>query len=373
MKEHNADTPVIRVGAMLTVIPTAPVKSGQTIVWAAICNDLTEGWSCELVHRADSELIPGLPLACWVLWVDTSNRQLRVSDSNFGFLPISERMRPRYVSALRRVAALIEENSNLKATANDADALSEVKGMFSQCARRDQWDWHAVHVALGEPPFEVLRQAATILGEIAKALRKEEFQSAHSLFSEVVSFNLLPLIKKAIGLIAESAPRLAKSRALYSRENKSAQSEVEVSVMSAYSKSKLITANATHAHLLSILGSFLSVNGHRVEANQFVDAFTILKSGPAIFEAKSLTNDNELTQVRHGLSQLYEYRFRHNLGNASLWLILSRPLEESWLIDYLESDRGVNVVWLEDGKLAGAKVDRLLESGSSVLRRYRGE
>ena len=49
--------------------------------------------------------------------------------------------------------------------------------------------------------------------------------------------------------------------------------------------------------------------------------FTRLRSGPAIFEAKSVTDDNELAQIRHGLSQLYEYRYRHDLKGATLWLV----------------------------------------------------
>jgi hypothetical protein len=100
-----------------------------------------------------------------------------------------------------------------------------------------------------------------------------------------------------------------------------------------------------------------------------VDAFTRLKSGPAIFEAKSVTDNNELAQVRHGLSQLYEYRFRHNMEDASLWLLLSRPPKEEWLVNYLERDRGVHVLWLEGGELFGPFVDRLLESGSDAMRR----
>ena len=125
--------------------------------------------------------------------------------------------------------------------------------------------------------------------------------------------------------------------------------------MSIYAKEKLDSANAEHAELLDVLGQFLGATGHRVEANQFVDAFTRLRSGPAIFEAKSVTDDNELAQIRHGLSQLYEYRYRHDLKGATLWLVLSREPRESWVVNYLESDRGVHILWLESGALAGSK------------------
>jgi hypothetical protein len=139
--------------------------------------------------------------------------------------------------------------------------------------------------------------------------------------------------------------------------------------VSSYTKEKLDAANATHGALLDALSEFLASNGHRVEASQFVDAFTRLKSGAAIFEVKSVSDDNELSQIRHGLSQLYEYRYRHGLDDASLWLVLSRAPKEEWVVKYLEKDRGVHLVWLEDCAFAGPSAARLLESGSEALRR----
>lgn len=358
----------IDLGTRLAVVPVAPCNDK---VWTAESRELPDGWSCELVHRAEDNLVPGKPLTCWVFWVDPSSRQVQVSDSNFGFLPISDRMRPRYVSSLRRLAALMNRESDLEPA--DAEALSEVKGMFNRCARRDQWDWRAVHLALGEPSRGIARQLATSFGGIASALRKGETGTAHTLLTEQAHSDLIRLIQNAASTIAETAQSIAKARTVSSRPRAQQPTgrDVEISsVMSIYSKAKLSAANVTHAELLDVLGSFLSSHGYRVEANQFVDGFTRLKSGPAIFEAKSLTDDNELTQVRKGLSQLYEYRFRHGFRNASLWLILSRPPKEDWMVDYLEKDRGVHVLWLNEGELAGPFIEGLLESGSEVMRRH---
>jgi len=357
----------IKVGTRLTVLPLKPCSDKA---WIADSRELPDGWTCELVHRAEENLVPGLPLTGWVLWVDSSRRQVQVSDSNFGFLPISDRMRPRYVSALRRLAALLSGEFDVRPS--DAEALSEVKGMYNRCARRDQWDWRAVHLALGEPSRDVASQIAILFGEIASALRQEETATARILLKEKAPLDLVRPIQNAASFIAETATPIAKARSLQSRSrtNQPAGRDAEtLSVMSHYSKAKLSAANATHAELVHVLGSYLSSHGYRVEANQFVDAFTRLKSGPAIFEAKSLTDDNELSQVRKGLSQLYEYRFRHRFTNASLWLILSRSPKEDWLVDYLEKDRGVHVLWLEEGEFAGPFLEGLLESGSDVVRR----
>ena len=141
------------------------------------------------------------------------------------------------------------------------------------------------------------------------------------------------------------------------------------SVLSIYSKAKLDSANAAHAELLALLSDFLGSYGHRVETNQFVDAFTRLKSGPAIFEAKSITDENELSQVRHGLSQLFEYRDRYGINDASLWLLLSRKPHEQWLIDYLETNREFTSCGWTVENSRGHPCTRFLRA---ALRRYRG-
>ena len=244
--------------------------------------------------------------------------------------------------------------------------------MFSRCARRDQWDWRAVHLALEEPSRDAARTLATRLGEIGAVLRAGDNAAAVSSLKQLSSGNLVHLLVRAAQTIEDSTPRIAKARPLSGRRSVGSEDKVKAparSVLSIYSKTKLDSANATHAELLALQSDFLGSSGHRVETNQFVDAFTRLKSGPAIFEAKNITDENELSQVRHGLSQLFEYRYRHGINDASLWLLLSRKPHEQWLIDYLETDRGVHVLWMDSGKLSGPSLHTLLESGSEALRR----
>ena len=47
------------------------------------------------------------------------------------------------------------------------------------------------------------------------------------------------------------------------------------------------------------------------------------------------------------MAQLYEYRYRHNLPKASLWLILSDKPKTEWVLEYLLNDRKINVLWVE--------------------------
>lgn len=356
----------LRIGSRLKVTPKSR-ENHDTNRWVATSKSLPMNWTCALKHRATSDIVDGVPLTGWILDVDSGNSRVEVTDSNFGFLAISDRTRPRYITALGRLVEILDDPKGVRE--GDADALSEVKGMFSRCARRDQWDWHAVHVALGEPTQAECRRLSTALGQVAAAIRRGDKAAALADLMRAVKGTVLRrTLLRAQSIILNSAPKLTAPTAA---KVPAARTETKRSraPLSARAKKKLDSANATHAMLLDALGQFLGAHGHRVEANQFVDAYARLKSGPAIFEAKSITDENEMAQVRHGLSQLYEYRYRHAEPTATLWLLLSRPPANDWLIEYLEEDRDIHVIWLESGEFSGPCVGRLLESGAEARQR----
>jgi len=45
-----------------------------------------------------------------------------------------------------------------------------------------------------------------------------------------------------------------------------------------------------------------------------------------IFEAKTITASNELSQTRSGFAQLHEYRLEYGAPNDELCLVVDRPL-----------------------------------------------
>jgi hypothetical protein len=130
-------------------------------------------------------------------------------------------------------------------------------------------------------------------------------------------------------------------------------------IISQTARVKLEQANAAHKHTLSILKEFLQQRSLPVSESKLIDAYSILSSGPAIFEVKSITEANEREQIRHALSQLYEYRFLHSLPEATLWIVCSQELSSQWYVDYLTGDRGVHVVWLQNDELRGPSVEAL--------------
>ena len=130
-------------------------------------------------------------------------------------------------------------------------------------------------------------------------------------------------------------------------------------IMSLQQKEKLEWANSEHEKTLNILKEKLKQKKYSPEENIFIDCYAHIQSGPAIFEIKSLRDVNELHQIRAAISQLYEYRYRHNISKASLWLVLSKKPETMWVIDYLLEDRKINVLWVESGILVGPSLKYL--------------
>jgi len=74
--------------------------------------------------------------------------------------------------------------------------------------------------------------------------------------------------------------------------------------------------------------------------------------GSFIFEMKS-GGGSLLEQIRKGLSQLYEYRYRYRnaIGgdSVSLCLVLpENPTSIPWVTDYLCTDREINICWFDE-------------------------
>ena len=95
--------------------------------------------------------------------------------------------------------------------------------------------------------------------------------------------------------------------------------------------------------------------GSEPKDNPHIDMYAeIPGDGAFIFEMKS-GGENLLEQIRKGLSQLYEYRYRYRgeiSTDTSLCLVLPKePDEIPWILDYLCGDREINVCWFDQDEL----------------------
>jgi len=102
-----------------------------------------------------------------------------------------------------------------------------------------------------------------------------------------------------------------------------------------------------HIRLVNMVAKRLRDIGMLPRCNHLVDLAAQFREHSYIFEMKSITQDNARSQIRSGLSQLYEYRYLQNIPDAILVLVVEIPLPNDiqWMSEYLEKDRRVRLLW----------------------------
>jgi hypothetical protein len=120
---------------------------------------------------------------------------------------------------------------------------------------------------------------------------------------------------------------------------------------------KLQRRNLVHKDLIDKMTEWLKKLDLQPKESDHIDLYAkIPNDGSFIFEMKS-GGESLLDQIRKGLSQLYEYRYRYrdiiDDKHISLCLVLTEsPLIIPWLTEYLCTDREINICWFnQDNKL----------------------
>lgn len=341
--------------------------------WKADCPTLPREWSAELRSRSGELYEPGDECLFWVYGIVVERQLILLSDSQFGRFPIADRMRPRYIQAIRSTLHVI--SCPQEAESVSPEDLSEVKGIFNRCIRKDQWDWLTVYKTLDRPSFSILQKSVSYLGALARAVRHQEAEEIMRYAGLLSGLELGTMLEVALARITANTPHLSYgtsfepiSAVRHDQSLPEGEVDSDPYIISQVARAKLERANTNHARALQTLVAFLESNGFVVERSRLVDAYCRLKTGPAIFEVKSITPENERSQCRQSLSQLYEYRYLHSMPEASLWVVLSERPRISWIADYLQGDRGVGVLWIESEELKGPGLTSLLASWPTVTK-----
>lgn len=118
-------------------------------------------------------------------------------------------------------------------------------------------------------------------------------------------------------------------------------------------------ANQAHEDALQAVKRLLAAQGVECFQSPLIDLACVLNGTPQIIEAKSITPDNEVEQIRAAYAQLHDYRFRYRDeapfagAEVSLWTVLSDAPSDSWTRDFLRSS-DIRLIWLNhNGELAG--------------------
>jgi len=255
--------------------------------------------------------------------------------------------------------------AELQSSAGLADAISEVKGMVNRAIRRDQWDWLSVRHLFGDPTLDALCRWRDDLIRLRHGVIAKETVSVSKDLGRLRETGFFEIARASVTALEAAAPRIGAITSLRNRGDAEASvREVGSTIDDGYinsqvARAKLESANVLHRATLDLLIENLEARGYVVSVSRLVDAFVELRNGPAIFEVKSIAGGNERSQVRHALSQLFEYRYLHDIPIASLWLVLSQAPAIEWLVDYVRRDRQVEMLWVANGTLAGPSLDLL--------------
>ncbi|MBI3651527.1 MAG: hypothetical protein HY231_10955 [Acidobacteria bacterium] len=110
--------------------------------------------------------------------------------------------------------------------------------------------------------------------------------------------------------------------------------------------------NLAHKVLVDLMDRWLKELGADPKETPHIDLYAkIPDDGSFLFEMKS-GGENILEQIRKGISQLYEYRFRYREildPDLTLCLVLAKePTELSWITEYICCDREICLCWFND-------------------------
>lgn len=106
------------------------------------CPAVGRQWDIELHTRRPELIQEGDHVHVWVAKIVVNKAELLVHDGDYGRLPISDAMAPRYAAAIRAVLGEGEAT---------ADTLADARAMVVQIGKKQQADWLTVWRILGEP------------------------------------------------------------------------------------------------------------------------------------------------------------------------------------------------------------------------------
>ena len=106
-------------------------------------------------------------------------------------------------------------------------------------------------------------------------------------------------------------------------------------------------ANQIHWKLVTAKAEFLKNRGLQASENELIDLFTVDGNNKILYEMKSITGNNILSQTRKAIAQLYEYRYVFSIPKAQLCIVTNAAIAKSddWIVDYLTKDRLIAYEW----------------------------
>jgi hypothetical protein len=230
--------------------------------------------------------------------------------------------------------------------------------MIGRCLRGDTSDWYIVFQAFGFDDRWEPKRIYELTIETQRGIKEGRPDYVLGVLEATRKYNIVQRIHNAKIRLSKGSTELQdvlrfsnyKQNKPQDKSSNIINEEMSTSckdpfILSAVARKKLDRANKTHSLILEKLATELFKRGYIPEKSIMIDLFCRREGGSIVFEAKSVTIKNWLSQIRKGVSQLYEYRFIYNIPGAQLCLVLSHKPPEPWVIDYVQRDRGIHLCW----------------------------
>jgi hypothetical protein len=367
-----------QVNGVITSIIPADCSNQKTKVF---CDLGIEGWTCSVqfniaVENKRKLLRVGDEIDGWVIRKHAANRFLAIGISDFGRFPPKTDTLTGYIDATSATKCSLLEVQDRKFVLPAPQSLSCMKGMLTRCVKKDQWDWLIVYRAFGfadDDTAYTTRKHFLAYQQICKTVAREtqDVSLLTIAVHNLLDCGFLARLDRAISVFAEAdnewkaikVPTPIRSsltrktlespdEAVFSLTlHQPSAEQIRDSVVQQAAACVLTErANSIHAILVKKMSSLLAAHGSQPYFNGLIDLFCKVANTTFIFEMKSTTPSNILSQIRKGVSQLYEYRYLHDMRDATLVLVLDRAPMDDWVVDYLLQDRDICICWLsEDG------------------------
>ena len=317
---------------------------------------LEEGW--EILLRGRDYQPPAHPTTAYP--VPDPNRRVRTikfSRQSQRDRFISNHMRTRYLASLHSLIRFLKSFGRASIC---HQAVSDVKGLVHRCLLHNTPDWQTVHESLGAPRSMDLTLLIQDLHALREAILNGDEARIGGAADALLERPTVEILSNAAIALTAGGPVVEDGEDTHiDRVRVPVEQKGQLRACST-SKTKLRKARREHERTQRVLVDYLQGQGYRVwkRRRARTDAFAWLESGPAIFEVKSVRPENESKQCDTGLAQLYKYRFRLGLPEASLWLVLSqRPCIES--VSFLRDGQSIRVLWLDGAQLSGPDIGLL--------------
>ena len=116
----------------------------------------------------------------------------------FGIAPPKPHLWKQFNAAAEEFQSFLS-NGESESLGTTADAISEMKGLFNRCCKKDQWNWFVIWQRLGFPSLPYLRSLVNCCGELRRALIKGDSEAIERSRDKCAKHFMLEIIDLFLG------------------------------------------------------------------------------------------------------------------------------------------------------------------------------